>query len=404
MKTIAVIGTVDTKTAELELLQHLLQDRFHAPIIDVSSLMHDRRTNGVSRLDVLHAANADIDNWSRLRRDDMMRYMGDGAGKILLRMLEHENLAGAICIGGNQGTAIGAIAMRMLPLGFPKLIISTVASGNIRPYIEYQDIAMMFSVADFTDVINSISKAILRNGANAIAGMAEGYKPIRKADRPVIAMTAFGNTDPAVAVARRELERNGYEVVSFHASGAGGSALEHFIEAGFIDGVIDMTTHELVGEVLGHDIYTPLRPRLEEAPKQGIPLVFVPGCTEYYCFGGADTIPVQFRDRMTHYHNPYNTNVKLSLEEAEKVAEVTAEKLNNATGPVSVLIPLRGFSGIGKKGGTLYKPEVERRFLQVLKRELKSTIPVCELEMDINDPEFAKASVRALLELRMSRE
>ena len=318
---------------------------------------------------------------------------------MLFRSYEKGELAGVLAVGGNQGTAIASIAMRALPIGVPKLIVSTVASGYVRPYIEYKDIIMMFSVADILGGANTVSRTILTNAAGAVMGMAQYGQPLTKGNKPVIATTAFGNTDAAVNQARVILEGKGYEVIAFHASGASGSAMEYLIEQGYIQGVLDITTHELIGEVFGDDIYTPLRPRLEEAGKKGIPQVIVPGAIEYFCFGAPDSVPEKYLNRKTHYHNPYNTNIRATKEEAEETGKVMAQKLNKSLGPVVVIIPTGGFSENGREGNVLHEPETDAAFVKSLEQNLDSKIKVIKIDTNINDLEFSQKAAEVMHEL-----
>lgn len=389
-KSIAIIVTADTKEPEACFLNEYIEAQgFNAPIIDVSTKHPHNLKTAYPREVVSNLGGVEFSNLSNLRRDEMMRTMGQGAAKILADLYSKGELGGVLAVGGNQGTAIASIAMRALPTGVPKLIVSTVASGNVRPYVEYKDIVMMFSVADILGGTNTVSRTILTNAAGAVMGMAEYGQPLTKGNKPVITTTAFGNTDAAVNQARKKLEEQGYEVIAFHASGASGSAMEDLIDQGFVHGVLDITTHELLGEIFGDDIYTPLRPRLEEAGKKGLPQVIVPGAIEYFCFAGPETIPEKYRDRKTHYHNPYNTNVRATPEEVKKAGEVMAEKLNNSKGPVVVMIPLKGFSANGAKDGTLYEPETDKIFIESLEKNLNQDIKVVKIDANINDAEFA---------------
>lgn len=402
-KVIPIVATLDTKEAEARFLHQLIEKQgFKAPIIDVSTNPSRAFEATYSYDNVCRRSGIEVSQLASMRRDRMMQTMGEGAAEILMELYQKQELAGAIAIGGNQGTAIASIAMRSLPIGVPKLIISTVASGYVRPYVEYKDIVMMFSVADFLGGLNTVSRTILTNGAGAVMGMAQHGRFLKKGNKQVIAITAFGNTETAVTRARQILEGKGYEVIAFHASGAGGSAMEYMVEQGFIQGVLDMTTHELIGEVCGDDIYTPLRPRLVEAGKRGIPQVIVPGAMEYFCFGGPDSIPEKYKGRKTHYHNPYNTNVRANREEIIRTAEVVALKLNKATGPVAVLLPLCGFSENGRQGNALFDPEMDLVLIKTLRKKLKREIEVISIKANINDREFAEQATEVMIRLMKS--
>jgi uncharacterized protein (UPF0261 family) len=400
VKKIPVIATVNTKEAEAEYLSGRIKlGGYEAPIIDVSTLDSGRLDLPYPYAAVHAAAGVTAEELRDLRRDEMVCAMGRGAGRILRDLRAKGELAGAIAIGGNQGTAIAAIAMRDLSLGTPRLIISTVASGNIRPYIEATDILMMFSVADFINNTNIVSRLIMKNAAAAVVGMAAGGALLEPVSGLRVALTAFGNTAGAIETVRRELEAGGCEVVGFHASGAGGAAMESLIEQGLFSGVVDLTTHELLAEVCGEgaDIYTPLRPRLTAAGARGIPQVVAPGALEYFCFGAESAIPAAYRGRKTHHHNPYNTNVRASLAEVETAAGVMAERLNAARGPVSLLLPKQGFSANGREGGLLYEPETDRRLREILRKNMDQKIRIMEIDANINDEAFAKAAAAEML-------
>lgn len=403
-KSIAIIVTVDTKEAEAKFLNEYIEAQgFDAPVIDVSTKHPHDYEAAYPREHVCSLGCVKFENLQNLRRDNMMKTMGEGATKILLDLYAKGELAGVLAVGGNQGTAIASIAMRALPIGVPKLIVSTVASGYVRPYVEYKDIIMMFSVADILGGANTVSRTILTNAAGAVMGMAQYGVPLTRGKQPVIATTAFGNTDAAVNQARVILEEKGYEVIAFHASGASGSAMEYLIEEGYIQGVLDMTTHELIGEVFGDDIYTPLRPRLEEAGKRGIPQVIVPGAIEYFCFGAPDCIPEKYLNRKTHYHNPYNTNIRATKEEAVEAARVMASKLNKSKGPVVVMIPLKGFSENGREGNVLYEPETDKAFIESLEDNLDPKIQVIKIDANINDKVFSEKAAEVMHDLMVEK-
>lgn len=399
-KSIALIVTVDTKELEARFLNEFIEAQgFQSPVIDVSTWNPHGYQAAYPRELVSRLGGVEFRDLKDLRRDNMMKTMGQGATKILMDLYAKGELAGVLAVGGNQGTAIASIAMRALPIGVPKIIISTVASGYVRPYVEYKDIMMIFSVADILGGANTVSRTILSNAAGAIMGMSQYGIPLTRGTKPVIATTAFGNTDAAVNQARVLLEKKGYEVIAFHASGASGSAMEYLIEEGFIQGVLDITTHELLGEIFGDDIYTPLRPRLEEAGKRSIPQVVVPGAVEYFCFGGPDTVPAKYLNRKTHYHNPYNTNIRVTLEEAIETGKVMAEKLNKANGPVVVLIPLRGFSENGRVGNVLHEPETDAGFIASLERHLDPRIKLMKVDANINDRVFSEKAAEIMDQL-----
>lgn len=407
VRGIAIIATLDTKSGEAAFLRRRIEDRgWLATVVDVGL---GETPEGLAHYDADEVARAGgVESVAELRqtarRDVAMRIMGEGAGKILLKRLKDGLLPGVIAVGGNQGTAIASIAMRELPIGLPKLIVSTVASGNVRDYVGDSDIAMLFSVGDLLGGPNPITERVLEKAAAAVVGMAEAEEAAPPSPVKSIAITAFGNTHRAVVTAMRKLAEAGRSVVPFHASGACGSAMERLIRAGEMQGVLDLTTHELLGELYPEDIYAPVRPgRLTAAGEMGIPQVVVPGGLEYFCFGAPGTMPERLRDRPTHHHNPYNTNVRTSAEELRRVAELMADRLNAALGPVAILVPMLGWSQVGSPGGILHDPEVNAAFVETLKQRLSSRIPVREMDAAINDPVFANMAAGTMLELLEGR-
>lgn len=403
---IVVLATLDTKGPEAAFVADLIRARGHrASTVDVGVVGDSPMTPDVDKTQVMEAAGVKPSHLQQLRRDQVMETMGRGAGVILRRMWQDGELDGVLAVGGNQGTAIAGIAMEPLPIGLPKVIVSTIASGNIRPYIRHRDIAMIFSVADILGGPNTITRTILSNAAGAVVGMAEmGIPMSREPGRKVVGVTALGNTNPVVTRAGSLLEELGYEVVTFHASGACGSAMEELIDDGLIDGVLDLTTHELVGEVLGDDIYTPTKPgRLEAAGRRGIPQVVAPGGIEYFCFGPLDSVPAKYLDRPIHHHNPYNMNIRATHDELEKLGTAVAKKLNGSRGPVLFLLPLRGWSIVGGPGGTLYNPEANESFVRALKSNLSPRVRLEELDTVINDPVVADRAVQFIHESLASK-
>lgn len=400
-RAIAILATLDTKAGEAAYLRDLIQDRgWSTLVVDVGLGDAPEGLAGIPADEVATAAGTGVAELRAAgRRDKAMEAMGSGAGKLLAERYRAGRLAGVIAAGGNQGTAIASIAMRALPIGPPKVIVSTVASGDVRGYVGDSDIAMMFSVGDLLGGPNPVTSRVLEKAAAAVAGMADATERIAAEQEPgSVSITAFGNTHKAVVVAMERLTGAGHHVVPFHASGACGSAMERLVDEGKIEGVLDLTTHELLGELYPEDIYAPVRPgRLTAAGRRGIPQVVVPGGLEYFCFGAPETIPPRLRGRAIHYHNPYNTNVRASREELRRVGETMAERLNAARGPVAILIPLRGWSEVGSPGGVLHDPEANRGLVEVLRERVKPAISLREVDAVINDPNFAELAADTLL-------
>lgn len=402
---IAILATADTKGAEAGLLKDELAGLgLRAAVVDVGPRPGADAEVDVTADEVARTGDHDLAELGRrARRDESMHAMATGAARLLERWYAGGYLLGVLGVGGNQGTSIAATAMRGLPIGLPKLVVSTVASGNVRGFVGDSDIVLMFSVGDLLGGPNGVTTGVLRRAAGAVAGMVRAAddpdRTDETLDRPRIAVTAFGNTHAAVTAAIARLAEAGYDAVPFHASGASGSAMERLIDAGHFAGVLDLTTHELLAELFPDDIYTPVRPgRLTAAGRAGIPQVVAPGGLEYFCFAAADTIPVPLRDRPVHHHNPNNTNVRATAEELAQVATVLAERLNAAAGPATVLIPARGWSEVGAPGGVLHDPEANRAFTDTLRGALADRVTLRVLDCTINDPEFAAAATTALLD------
>jgi uncharacterized protein (UPF0261 family) len=397
---IALISTLDTKGREIAYLKSCLKGLGHSVVlIDVGLAEPDGVTPEISRFEVAEAAGADLLKLASRQRDEVMATMGRGAGEVLNRLWAHSELSGVLGLGGNQGTAVVCAAMRGLPLGVPKFVVSTVASGDMRPYIGACDIAVLFSVADLLGGPNPVVEAVLRNAAAAIAGMASMPPVEGSSDKPLVAITALGNTHPAVAKSVQLLRDAGLQVAAFHASGACGSAMERLIRAGRVAAVLELTPHELTEEVLKAGAYQPVEGgRLLAAGEMGIPQVVAPGSLEYLCFGPRESIPARLRRRRVYLHNRSNANVRTSREEMAKVGRVLAERLNRAKGPVAMILPLKGWSIYGAPGGPLHDAAADAAFVQSVTRGLRKDIPFHKLPLHINDPAFAEHCCRLLLE------
>ena len=396
---IVVLATLDTKGPEAEYVAALLRACGQRPCLMDTGFRHPPACPpDVDREQVARAAGLDPASVRLLPRDEAIRAMGEGAGRLLARGVAEGRYAGVIALGGNQGTAIAGIALRRLPFGVPKVVVSTVASGNVRPYFGHKDVAVFFSVADLLGGPNLVSRPILEAAAAAIAGMVASVRRPTPGAQPAIAITAFGNTQGAVAAVHALLRERGHEAVAFHASGAGGSAMEELIEAGLFDGVLDLTTHELAGEICGQDVYAPTRPgRLTAAARRGLPQVVAPGGLDYFCFAAAETIPEAYRGRAIHRHNPYNTNVRTSAAESGRLGELVAARLNSAPpGTAAFLYPQKGWSEVGSPGGPLHDPEANRAFLESLRAALSPSVELHVLDLAINDRGFADRSVEVL--------
>ena len=398
-KTVALIGTFDTKGEEFSFLRARIENAgLRTLMIDVGVLGSATFEADISQAEVAAAAN---ENLAALRtegdRGRSVTAMAVGAKAILVRLFEQGAIHGVVSLGGSAGTTIATAAMRALPCGFPKLMVSTLASGDIEPYVGTTDICMMPSVLDIAG-LNYVSCRIIGNAAAAICGMVAS-EPASAAlnQKPAIAATMFGVTTPCVTAARHTLEERGYEVLVFHATGAGGQAMERLIEDGAFRAVLDMTTTELADELVG-GVMSAGPYRLEAAGRKGIPQLVCPGAIDMVNFGPVETVPPQFRRRNLYIHNTSVTLMRTTSEECAEIGRITATKLNRASGPVTVLIPLQGVSAIDKIDAPFYSPEALDAYRRVLKTSLSPTIRVVELDAHINDEEFAVVAADLLME------
>jgi uncharacterized protein (UPF0261 family) len=399
-KGILIIATLDTKGPETQYLKDLIQrSGFKALVMDTGILGAPPFEPDLSRDEVAQAAGTHIEELIRSKnKGRAIQAMAEGSKKIIQQLYREGRIAGVIGLGGAQGTEIGTSAMRALPLGFPKLMVSTVASGYAQfgTYVGTKDLLMMHSVVDILG-LNVFSRTILSNAAGAMMGMVERGVKIEKPEKKQIGMTIYGTTTPGCMVAKAYLESKGFEVVAFHPNGTGGRAMEEMVELGILNGVLDMTTHELTDELVG-GLHRAGPKRLEAAGRKGIPQVVVPGSIDFIVTGPASSLPPEYRNRNYIPHNPSMTLVKTSPEEMRTIGKIMASKLNGARGPTIVMIPLRGFSYPNRKGETLYDEEGNQAFIETLKINLKG-VKVIEVDAHINDPEFANEAAQTMEKL-----
>jgi uncharacterized protein (UPF0261 family) len=396
MATIAVLGTLDTKGHEHGFVAEQIRGRGHRTIlIDVGTGGPPQVAPDVTRDEV--AATGGIDLAAALGSGDRGRCvaaMAAAAPQLVARLHREGRIDGAISLGGGGGTAIAAAALRPLPLGVPKLVVSTLASGDTRPYVGTSDLVMMPAVVDVCG-LNRVLRTILVRAAGAICGMVEAAVHA-VADRPLVVASMFGNTTACITEARRLLEEAGYEVLVFHATGTGGRTMESLIESGLVAGVLDLTTTELADEFVG-GILSAGPDRCSAAARSGVPTVVAPGCLDMVNFGPPATVPERFASRTLYAHNPQVTLLRTSAAESAALGRLLAEKVNASRGPVSVFLPRRGISMIAEAGGPFHDPAADAALFAAIRDHLRSDVPLEELDTTINDPAFARACVDALL-------
>jgi uncharacterized protein (UPF0261 family) len=395
-KTVLLLGTLDTKGEEYAYVRGLIEARGHrAYVIDLGIRGDPAFPPDVGAAEVARAGGGDLEEL-RARRDrgTAVDVMLAGARTLTRALQAQGRFDGVLGLGGGGGTALITAAMRELPVGVPKLMVSTMASGNTSPYVDVKDITMMYSVVDVAG-LNPLSRRILANAAGAICGMVEQEVPAA-ADRPLVAATMFGVTTPCVEAARRLLEDAGFDVLIFHATGSGGRAMEGLIDDGYFVGVLDVTTTEWCDEVVG-GVLTAGPDRLGAAARQAVPQVVSVGALDMVNFAGLDTVPEAFRGRTLYKHNPSVTLMRTTAAECAQIGRRIADQLNRARGPVVLVLPLRGVSMIDAEGQPFHDPEADRALFDALRRGIGPNVRLVEVDAHINDPVFAETLVRELL-------
>lgn len=400
-KNIVLIATLDTKGNEAAFIRDEIRARRHHPIvIDAGVQGKPRIPATYTRQQVARAAGSTLKGLVEGNdRGIAVAAMARGVENVVRKLYARAELDAVIGIGGSAGTTIATQAMRALPVGIPKMMVSTLASGNTRPYVGTKDITLMYSVVDISG-LNRVSRAVFANAAAAVCAMATARR-FSKADRPLLAATMFGVTTPCVEKVRSALESDaaGYEMLVFHATGTGGQAMEGLVRDKLLSGVVDITTTELADELVG-GVLSAGPDRLEAAGEAGIPQVICPGAIDMVNFGPRDTVPQKWAHRKFHQHNPTVTLMRTTPEENRRLGEWTAEKLNKAKGPTAVLLPLRGVSQIDAPGQPFYDPEADAAYREGLKSKIDAAkIPVREIDAHINDDAFAAEIVASFLGL-----
>ena len=397
--TVLLLATLDTKGTEAAFVRDQLRAAgVDVCLADVGCLGTPAVAADVTREELFGLAG---DSHARLvalgDRGEAVTRASEGAVALALRLHGEGRLSGVLGLGGSAGTTIGTAAMRALPLGVPKLMVSTLAAGNVAHFVGSKDVLMLSSVVDILG-LNRISRTVLTRAAQAMAGMVHGGEPQRAAeDRPLVAASMFGVTTPCVERAREVLEAAGFEVLVFHATGSGGRTLEALAAEGLLAGVLDVTTTELADELVG-GVLSAGPERLTAAGRAGVPQVVSVGATDMVNFHGQDTVPARFAGRRFHRHNEHVTLMRTTPEESAALGAEIGRKVGEARGPAAILLPRRGVSAIDRAGQPFDDPEARARLFAGV-REHCGAVPVTELDLHLNDPEFAEAAARALIAL-----
>ena len=398
--TVVLVGTLDTKGPEYAFVRdRLVELGVQVVLVDAGVLGEPFIAADVTREEVARAAGVDVRDLARVAdRSAALDAMARGAGVVVSRLHAEGRLDGVAGLGGTGGSTVVAGAMSGLPIGVPKLLVSTVASGDTRPYVGASDVTMTYSVVDIAG-INRVSGRIFANAAAAIAGMARSRPPMLDEGRPVVCASMFGVTTPCVARARERLEELGYEVLVFHQTGIGGRSMEALMEAGLVTAVLDVTTTELCDELVG-GVWSAGPERLESAGRLGLPQVVSLGALDMVNVGPASAIFERFRGRRLYEHTPAMTLMRTTPQECAALGRVIADKLNAANGPTALFIPLQGVSSMATEGGPFHDPAADAALVGALRDHVdRERVELQELDLEINDPAFADAMAHRLHEL-----
>ncbi len=398
-KTVVIVGALDTKGKEFAFVRDLIRAQgLNTLVVDFGVMGTPDFLPDVSRAEVAMAGGGEIGHLSSgKRKDEAMRVMALGLAGVVRRLYDTGKLDGILGMGGSGGTSIATKAMRALPVGVPKVMVSTVAGGDVSAYAGTKDITFIPSIVDVAG-INRISRVIYTNAAGAIAGMVKMEQRTVQDTRPLVTASMFGNTTDCVNHARALMEAAGYEVLVFHATGSGGKTMEGLISDGYITASLDITTTELADEVCG-GVFSAGPERCLAAARAGIPAVLVPGCVDMANFGGMETVPEKYHSRTLYQWNPNVTLLRTNVEENRRMGEMLAAAANASTAPVAVILPLKGVSMLDSPGNQFWDPAADQACFQTLKEKLRPEIPVYELDLNINDPQFAEFAVKTMLGL-----
>ncbi|MFC7439901.1 Tm-1-like ATP-binding domain-containing protein [Laceyella putida] len=397
-KTIALIGALDTKGADYAFVKREIEKRGHyALTINTGVLGEPLFEPDVPAERVSLAGGMTLDELRREKDKSLaMSVMTRGIAKVVKELFDQGLIDGGLSMGGSNGTMIGTSGLRALPVGVPKVMVSTVASGDTQPYVGISDIVMVPSILDVAG-LNRISAKIYANAVGIIVGMVESEVPPIET-KPLITASMFGNTTKLINQCATQLEENGYEVLVFHATGTGGKTMESLIDQGYITGVLDVTTTELADELVG-GVLSAGPTRMEAAAKWALPQVIAPGCLDMVNFWGMSTVPDKYRDRLLYCWNDNITLMRTTPEENAKLGRLLAEKANRSKGEVAIFLPLQGLSELDAPGREFWWPEADQALFDAIRQYARKDISIYELDCNINDAMFAQAVTSKLLDM-----
>ncbi|NLM04118.1 MAG: UPF0261 family protein [Clostridiales bacterium] len=399
MKTIAIVGTFDSKGSEFEYLKNAIEAQGLKTLTIHTGVFEPTVEVDISNEEVVKSIGENMAEIAAKKdRAIATEVLSRATEKFIPQLYEEGKFHGIISLGGSGGTSIVTPGMRALPIGVPKIMVSTVAAGDVSVYVGSSDIFMYPSIVDVAG-LNSISTKIFTNAAHAIAGMVKFENTQEVEEKPLIAASMFGVTTPCVNMAREYLEKQGYEVLIFHATGRGGKAMENLIASGHIKGVLDITTTEWCDELVGGNMAGGPN-RLEAAGANNVPQVVSTGALDMVNFGAIDTVPSKFKGRNFYKHNPTVTLMRTTVEENRELGKIIAEKLNKAKSPTVLMLPLKGVSMLDAEGQPFYGPEEDEMLFNTLRENIdRDVVELIEMDNNINDEEFALTAAKKLIEI-----
>lgn len=400
-KTVALVGALDTKGEEFRYVRDILESRgINTCTVDFGVMGEPLYRPAVTRREVIAAGGGNFDALeSGKHKDEAMKVVARGLTAVVTRLYQEGAVDGILGMGGSGGTSVCTAAMRALPVGMPKVMVSTVGGGDVSAYAGAKDIVFIPSIVDLAG-LNRISRRILANAAGAVAGMVSTDLPevAGAADRPLIAASMFGNTTKAVSAASDRLKQHGFETLIFHCTGIGGRTMESLIAESCIEGVLDITTTELADFVCG-GVFDAGPDRCLAAARAGVPAVLVPGCVDMANFGAMPTVPARYHGRLLYEWNPNITLLRTNAAENQRIGEMLANAANQSTAKTAILLPLRGVSMLDSEGGRFWDPEADAACFDAIRKDLDSTVSLVEIDCNINDEEFSMTASDLLLSM-----
>jgi uncharacterized protein (UPF0261 family) len=398
---VTVLGTLDTKGAEVDYLRRVIRAEGGEPLVIDTGVLDEPTTEAdVTRHQVAEAAGSSIPEL--IRQGDKAHaliVMAEGASRIVRRLFQEGQLGGVLSVGGSRGTALSTLVMQSLPVGVPKLMVSTMASGRnpFGPYVGTRDVTLMHSVADVLG-INAVTRPILTNAAAAIVAMGRVGTPVQRGEKRVLTASMLGVSTALVGQIQALMDPDANEVIAFHAIGTGGRSMEELIDSGLVEGVFDVTLGEMT-QFLVQSSFSAGPDRMRAAGRRGIPQVIAPGGVDFIIEGPLDELPARYQGRQIMVHTPTITLVRMSPEEMASVARLIAERLAESTGPAAAILPLRAFGWFAMEGQPLHNPESDRAFVETFKAHAPAQVRIVEMDTHLNDPEVGKMTVHLMREM-----